>query len=189
MLDAERIRLVTEGLTDLPELLDETLDVLDPVASIVERYASSSSVLFLARHACVPIALEGALKLKELAYLHAEGFPAGELKHGPIALVAEGLPILTVLPSPSAEPELHGKVVSNMEEVRARGAHVIAIAESGDKVADVRAEAVIHIPVAPVFLRPILAVVPLQIFARDMATSLGYDVDQPRNLAKSVTVE
>ena len=151
--------------------------------------ADARSVLFLGRHVGFPVAMEGALKLKELAYIHAEGFAAGELKHGPIALIEEGQPVFVVVPSPRGRDSLHAKVVSNIQEVRARGANTIVIAEEGDEAVQAYAEHVFYIPETPTLLAPLLATVPLQIFACALATAKGYDVDQPRNLAKSVTVE
>ena len=146
-------------------------------------------MLFLGRHVAYPIALEGALKLKELAYIHAEGFAAGELKHGPIALIEEGQPVFIVLPSPRGREVLHSKVISNIQEVRARGARTIVIAEEGDNEAGQFADHLITVPETPTLMMPLVTVVPLQIFAHELATAKGYDVDQPRNLAKSVTVE
>ncbi len=151
--------------------------------------ADTRSVLFLGRHVGFPIALEGALKLKELAYIHAEGFAAGELKHGPIALIEPGQIVFVIVPSPRDPSSLHSKVVSNIQEIRARGARVIAIAEKGDAAVLPYADEVIPIPLAAPFFEPLLAVVPLHIFALELATAKGLDVDQPRNLAKSVTVE
>jgi glucosamine--fructose-6-phosphate aminotransferase (isomerizing) len=136
-----------------------------------------------------PVALEGALKLKELAYIHAEGFAAGELKHGPIALIEPGQPVFVIVPSPTGQPELHKKVISNIKEIEARGARVLAIAEAGDAFVPPLADVVLPIPLAAPFFEPLLAVAPLQIFAMELATAKGLDVDQPRNLAKSVTVE
>jgi glucosamine--fructose-6-phosphate aminotransferase (isomerizing) len=133
--------------------------------------------------------LEGALKLKELAYIHAEGFAAGELKHGPIALIEAGQPVFVIVPSPQGSAVLHPKVISNIQEIRARGARVIAIAEQGDAAVVAIADEVIQIPRASPLLEPLLAVIPLQIFAMELAVAKGLDVDQPRNLAKSVTVE
>jgi glucosamine--fructose-6-phosphate aminotransferase (isomerizing) len=135
------------------------------------------------------VALEGALKLKELAYMHAEGFAAGELKHGPIALIEAGVPVIVVVPSPRGRAVLHDKIVSNIQEVRARGAFVVAIAEEGDETIGSYADRVIRIPAVPTLMQPLVATVPLQVFACEMATAKGHDVDQPRNLAKSVTVE
>ena len=145
-------------------------------------------MLFLGRHAGYPVALEGALKLKELAYIHAEGFAAGELKHGPIALVEEGLPVWCVVP-PRGREQLHGKMVSGIQEVRARGARTICLAETGDDAITPYADELIRLPRVPVLLQPLVAVVPLQLFACELASAMGHDVDQPRNLAKSVTVE
>ena len=146
------------------------------------------SFLFLGRHVGFPVALEGALKLKELAYVHAEGFAAGELKHGPIALVEEGLPVFVIVPTPR-RPVLHDKVISNIQEIRARGARTIVIAEDGDEAVTPFADHVIRVPQTPTLMWPLLTVVPLQIFAAALAEAKGLDVDQPRNLAKSVTVE
>ena len=146
-------------------------------------------MLFLGRHVGYPVALEGALKLKEIAYIHAEGFAAGELKHGPIALIEEGKPVFVVVPSPRGRDSLHAKVVSNIQEVRARGARTLVIAEEGDEAVKAYAEHVFYVPETPTLLMPLLTTVPLQIFAAELAAAKGYDVDQPRNLAKSVTVE
>ena len=159
------------------------------IAQLAPWMADTRSVLFLGRHVGYPIALEGALKLKELAYIHAEGFAAGELKHGPIALIEPGQPVFVIVPSPRHADSLHPKVVSNIQEIRARGARVIAIAEEGDAAVLPFADEVIRIPLAGPLFEPLLAVVPLHIFAMELATAKGLDVDQPRNLAKSVTVE
>ncbi|SFR94680.1 glucosamine--fructose-6-phosphate aminotransferase (isomerizing) [Microbacterium sp. cf046] len=159
------------------------------IEQLAHWMADTRSVLFLGRHVGYPIAMEGALKLKELAYIHAEGFAAGELKHGPIALIEAGQPVFVIVPSPRESGELHKKVVSNIEEIRARGARVIAIAEEGDAAVLPHADEVLRIPLAGPLFEPLLAVVPLHIFAMGLATAKGLDVDQPRNLAKSVTVE
>jgi glucosamine--fructose-6-phosphate aminotransferase (isomerizing) len=151
--------------------------------------ASKNTVLFLGRHVGYPVALEGALKLKELAYMHAEGFAAGELKHGPIALIEEGMPVVVVVPSSRGRSVLHDKIVSNIQEIRARGARTLVIAEDGDEDVLPYADEVFFVPQSPTLLAPLLSVVPLQIFACELATAKGLDVDQPRNLAKSVTVE
>ncbi|MGW9113359.1 glutamine--fructose-6-phosphate transaminase (isomerizing) [Microbacterium sp. NPDC055683] len=156
----------------------------------LSRWMSDTrSVLFLGRHVGYPIALEGALKLKELSYIHAEGFAAGELKHGPIALIEPGQPVFVMVPSPRGAATLHAKVISNIEEIRARGARVIAVAEEGDAAVLPFADEVLRVPLASPLFEPILAVVPLHVFAMGLATAKGLDVDQPRNLAKSVTVE
>ena len=167
--------------------------VLDEEQTHIEQFsrwmADTQSVLFLGRHVGYPIALEGALKLKEISYIHAEGFAAGELKHGPIALVEPGQPVFVIVPSPRESAELHKKVVSNIQEIRARGARVIVVAEEGDAAVLPFADEVLRIPLAGPLFEPLLAVVPLHIFAMGLATAKGLDVDQPRNLAKSVTVE
>jgi len=167
--------------------------VLEGEQAHIEQFAhwmaDTQSVLFLGRHVGYPIALEGALKLKEISYIHAEGFAAGELKHGPIALIEPGQPVFVIVPSPRASAELHKKVVSNIQEIRARGARVIAVAEEGDAAVLPFADEVLRIPLAEPLFEPLLAVVPLHIFAMGLATAKGLDVDQPRNLAKSVTVE
>ncbi len=156
--------------------------------ALARELATAKSVLFLGRHVGYPVALEGALKLKELAYMHAEGFAAGELKHGPIALVEKGLPVFVVVP-PRARRVLHDKVVSNIAEIRARGARTIVLAEAGDDDVREYADDLITLPKVPTLLQPLVATVPLQVFSCEMATVRGHDVDQPRNLAKSVTVE
>ena len=158
------------------------------VRALGAELSDRASFLFLGRHVGYPVALEGALKLKELAYVHAEGFAAGELKHGPIALVEDGLPVFIIVPTPR-RPVLHDKVISNIQEVRARGARAIVIAEEGDTAVDPFADDVIRVPATPTLMWPLLTVVPLQIFAAALADAKGLDIDQPRNLAKSVTVE
>ena len=176
-------------LGDLPAKLAEVLNVGGDIATLAKWMSDSQAVLFLGRNVGFPIALEGALKLKELAYIHAEGFAAGELKHGPIALIDHGQPVFVIVPSPRNSAEMHSKVISNIQEIRARGARVIAIAEAGDAAVLPFADEVIRIPLAGPLFEPILAVVPLQLFAMELADAKGLDVDQPRNLAKSVTVE
>lgn len=176
-------------VADMSAKVDLVLDTMEPVRALAREYSNASSVLFIGRHVGYPVALEGALKLKELAYMHAEGFAAGELKHGPIALLEDGLPVIVITPSPTDSPVLHEKIVSNIQEVRARGAHTIVIAEEGDESVVPYAHHIIRVPACPTLLQPIVATVPLQVFACEMATLKGYDVDQPRNLAKSVTVE
>jgi glucosamine--fructose-6-phosphate aminotransferase (isomerizing) len=178
-----------QELIDLPAKLAEVLTVGEEIRTLAKWMSDSQAVLFLGRNVGFPIALEGALKLKELAYIHAEGFAAGELKHGPIALIDHGQPVFVIVPSPRNSAEMHSKVISNIQEIRARGARVIAIAEAGDAAVLPFADEVIRIPLAGPLFEPILAVVPLQIFAMELADAKGLDVDQPRNLAKSVTVE
>jgi glucosamine--fructose-6-phosphate aminotransferase (isomerizing) len=185
----DEIRAILTELDDMPSKVDLVLDTTENVRELARELADSSSVLFLGRHVGYPVALEGALKLKELAYMHAEGFPAGELKHGPIALIEAGMPVIVVVPSPRGRAVLHDKIVSNIQEVRARGALVIAVAEEGDEAIVPFADHIIRVPAVPTLMQPLVSTVPLQVFACEMATAKGHDVDQPRNLAKSVTVE
>ncbi|NBR94091.1 MAG: glutamine--fructose-6-phosphate transaminase (isomerizing), partial [Actinobacteria bacterium] len=181
----DEVRDILAELEELPTKIERYLETAERVKELAEEFKEAQSILFLGRHVGYPVALEGALKLKELAYLHAEGFAAGELKHGPIALIEEGTPVLVIMPS--AQSPLHDKMVSNVQEVMARGARVIVIASENDF--SISNAHVIKIPDAPLLFQPILAVLPLQIFAYESAVIRGYDVDQPRNLAKSVTVE
>lgn len=177
-------------LVALPEKIAKVLESeQEHVTQLAGWMADTRSVLFLGRHVGFPIALEGALKLKEISYIHAEGFAAGELKHGPIALIEPGQPVFVLVPSPRHSALVHSKVVSNIQEIRARGARVIVVAEEGDAAVLPFADEVIRIPLAGAMFEPLLTVVPLQIFAMALATAKGLDVDQPRNLAKSVTVE
>ncbi len=175
-------------LGQLPAKIQQVLDAEDQVTAVAEEMKDTASVLFLGRHVGYPVALEGALKLKELAYIHAEGFAAGELKHGPIALIEPGQAVFVIVPTPR-RPTLHNKVVSNIQEIRARGARTLVIAEEGDDSVDEFAEVVFRVPRTPTLMMPLVTVVPLQIFACALAGAKGLDVDQPRNLAKSVTVE
>ena len=183
-------REILASLGEVPDQIRTVmLDVEDRVEQLAHWMADTRSVLFLGRHLGYPIALEGALKLKELAYIHAEGFAAGELKHGPIALIDHGQVVFVVVPSPRHSQQLHEKVRSNIQEIRARGARVIAIAEAGDTAILPFADEVLALPLASRWTEPLLAVVPLHIFAMHLSAAKGLDVDQPRNLAKSVTVE
>jgi len=177
------------ALAAMPDEISKVLEVLEPVRALAREIASAKAVLFLGRHVGYPVALEGALKLKELAYMHAEGFPAGELKHGPIALIEDGLPVVVVMPSPRGRPVLHQKMASNIAEVKARGARTIVIAEAGDTVAAAHADHLIEVPAVGTLVSPLVATIPLQVLAAEIAQARGYDVDKPRNLAKSVTVE
>lgn len=185
----DEIRDIFEDLKNMPAKIQQVLDSSANIREKAKLMADATSVLFLGRHVGYPVALEGALKLKELAYIHAEGFAAGELKHGPIALIDEGQPVFIIVPSPNGPEALHSKVISNIQEIRARGAHTLVIAEQGDTDVLPYADEVFWIPASPTLMSPLLAVVPLQIFACELATAKGLDVDQPRNLAKSVTVE
>jgi glucosamine--fructose-6-phosphate aminotransferase (isomerizing) len=188
-LSEDQLASQVAELQAIPEKIATVLEQGERVGELAHWMSDTRSVLFLGRHVGYPIALEGALKLKELAYIHAEGFAAGELKHGPIALIEPGQPVFVVVPSPRGSAALHPKVVSNIQEIRARGARVIAIAEAGDAAVLPFADEVIRIPLAGPLFEPLLAVVPLQIFAMELSQAKGLDVDQPRNLAKSVTVE
>jgi len=185
----DEAQAVMKDLHGIPDKIRTVLDSMDRVREVARFMADTRSVLFLGRHVGYPVAMEGALKLKELAYIHAEGFAAGELKHGPIALIEAGQPVFVVVPSPSSEHGLHGKVVSNIQEIRARGARTLVIAEEGDEDVVPFADEIIRVPASAALLAPLLTVVPLQVFACELATAKGLDVDQPRNLAKSVTVE
>jgi glucosamine--fructose-6-phosphate aminotransferase (isomerizing) len=186
---ADDAAAVMKELAEVPAKIETLLGQMGRVREIAGFMADTRSVLFLGRHVGYPIAMEGALKLKELAYIHAEGFAAGELKHGPIALIEPGQPVFVVVPSPTSEHGLHGKVVSNIQEIRARGARTLVIAEEGDEAVVPFADEVIRVPATAPLLAPLLTVVPLQVFALWLSTAKGLDVDQPRNLAKSVTVE
>ncbi len=178
-----------DQLAQIPDAVRATLAGMDPVRRLGRDLATAPAVLFLGRHVGYPVALEGALKLKELAYMHAEGFAAGELKHGPIALVEDGLPMVVVMPSAKSHPMLHRKMLSNIREVQSRGARTIVIAEEGDDTVAPFADTLVEVPIVPPLLQPLVATVPLQILAAEIARARGYDIDKPRNLAKSVTVE
>jgi glucosamine--fructose-6-phosphate aminotransferase (isomerizing) len=186
---ADEVAAVVAQLQAMPGKVEQVLSTMEPVRALARELASSRSVLFIGRHVGYPVALEGALKLKELAYMHAEGFAAGELKHGPIALIDAGTPVVCVVPSPAGRGVLHDKIVSNIQEVRARGARTIVIAEEGDDAVLPYADDLVRVPRTPTLLAPLVTTVPLQVLACEIATSRGHDVDQPRNLAKSVTVE
>ncbi|GAA2136346.1 glutamine--fructose-6-phosphate transaminase (isomerizing) [Nocardioides koreensis] len=184
----DEITEIMDQLESMPAHIQGVLDDDEAMYALAREHVDARSVLFLGRHAGYPVALEGALKLKELAYLHAEGFAAGELKHGPIALVEDRLPVLCVVP-PQGRDQLRDKMLSGIQEVRARGARTICLVEEGDETIAPYADVLVRLPKVPVLLQPLVAVVPLQLFACELATALGHDVDQPRNLAKSVTVE
>ena len=182
-LNKNQVISINEQLTQLPAKVEQVLETVEPLRELTRKFKDAQSILFLGRHVGYPTALEGALKLKELAYMHAEGFAGGELKHGPIALIDKGTPVVAIMPT--QDSVLAEKMASNIQEVRARGAVVIAISEFDFAGAD----HLIRIPNVNLLLQPILSVVPLQVLAYEMAVARGNDVDQPRNLAKSVTVE
>jgi glucosamine--fructose-6-phosphate aminotransferase (isomerizing) len=188
-MPASERQALGQELLKMPARVQQVIDGLAQARQLGKEFSDAKSVLFLGRNVGFPIAMEGALKLKELAYIHAEGFAAGELKHGPIALIDQGQPVIVIVPSPREADTLHPKVISNIQEIRARGAKVIAVAEEGDAVVGDYAEHVIFTPQCQSIFSPILSVIPLQAFAMELATAKGLDVDQPRNLAKSVTVE
>lgn len=182
-LTKKEIKFICEELSQLPARVEQILETVEPLRETTRKFKSAESILFLGRHVGYPTALEGALKLKELAYMHAEGFAGGELKHGPIALIDKGTPVIAIMPS--QDSVLAEKMSSNIQEVKARGAVVIVISEYEFSGADY----LIRIPKVIQLMQPVLAVVPLQVIAYEMAVVRGNDVDQPRNLAKSVTVE
>ncbi|MCT2006676.1 glutamine--fructose-6-phosphate transaminase (isomerizing) [Micrococcus lylae] len=184
-----QIKDILADLAAIPKKIEDILERKQQIKDLARSMKDDTSVLFLGRNVGYPVAMEGALKLKELAYIHAEGFAAGELKHGPIALIDEGQPVFVVMPSPMDRHSLHAKVVSNIQEVRARGARTFVVAERGDTAVEAYAENVFEVPETQPMLMPLLTTVPLQIFALELSSAKGYDVDQPRNLAKSVTVE
>jgi glucosamine--fructose-6-phosphate aminotransferase (isomerizing) len=185
-LTDDQVQQLYKELLELPGKIEQILETVEPLRELTRSFSENNIVLFLGRNIGYPVALEGALKLKELAYIHAEGFAGGELKHGPIALIDKGTPVIAILPA-GHEHALDEKMLSNIQEVKARGARVIVIAQEGAHVEG--AEHIIRIPIVPALLQPVLATVPLQVFAYEMAVARGNDVDQPRNLAKSVTVE
>jgi glucosamine--fructose-6-phosphate aminotransferase (isomerizing) len=185
MLSDERVAALYEELCTIPDVVEAILADLTDVEVCAETFAEARSSLFLGRGMGVPVAMEGALKLKEISYIHAEAYPAGEMKHGPIALITDEMPVVVV----ATQGRTYEKVVSNIQEVRARGASVVAVATSGDEEIRQQAEHVLHVPATSEVLSAIPAVVPLQVLAYRIAKIRGCNVDQPRNLAKSVTVE
>jgi glutamine---fructose-6-phosphate transaminase (isomerizing) len=181
----EEIGSLVDQMLELPSRVRRALDLDGQIRELAQRYHRARDVLFIGRHTGYPAALEGALKLKEISYIHAEGYPAGELKHGPIALIEEGVPVVAV----ATECHVYPKVLSNIQEVKARGAEVIAVATEGNQEIRRYADEVIEVPRTPELLSPVVVSVPLQLLAYHIAKLRGCDVDQPRNLAKSVTVE
>src|SRR5207237_1161862 len=184
-LPEEEIEFILEALYDLPQKMEQFLDGSHPIEEIAQRYHDRPFFLYLGRHIGLPVALEGALKLKEISYIPTEAYSAGEMKHGPIALLEEGTPVVVV----ATNIHVYDKIVSNIQETRARGAHVIAIATDGNEDIQHHADDVIYVPRTPNFLQASLAVIPLQLLAYRIARLRGLNVDQPRNLAKTVTVE
>ncbi|HET7343022.1 MAG TPA: SIS domain-containing protein, partial [Methylomirabilota bacterium] len=184
-LTPEDVRKHIQDLVEIPRLVEQALELDNPVAALARHLSSARDFLYLGRGVQYPIALEGALKLKELSYIHAEGYAGGEMKHGPIALIDDGFPVVALAPRDSS----YERMLGNIEEVRAREGQVIAVVQAGDKLIAGKAEHVIEVPAAAELLMPLITVVPLQLLAYHIAVRRGCDVDQPRNLAKSVTVE
>ncbi|MBI4315440.1 MAG: glutamine--fructose-6-phosphate transaminase (isomerizing), partial [Chloroflexi bacterium] len=184
-LDAARLKMLAADLARLPDLVGRTLDRETAVEAVAQRLRDVSHCLYLGRGINMPIAYEGALKLKEISYIHAEGYPAGEMKHGPIALVDKDMPVLVI----ATQDHWYEKMLSQVEQAKARGGVVIAIATDGDTLMATKADYVLYVPECPWLLSPVLTVLPLQLLAYHIAVLRGCDVDQPRNLAKSVTVE
>ncbi|MFL5929486.1 MAG: SIS domain-containing protein, partial [Gaiellaceae bacterium] len=184
-LPADEVEFILDRLYELPEKIDEFLEGDHPVEEIAARFADQQFFLYLGRHIGLPVALEGALKLKEISYIPTDAYSAGEMKHGPIALLEEGTPVVVV----ATRIHVYEKIVSNIQETRARGAHVIAIATDGNEDIQHHADDVIYVPKSPAFLQAALAILPLQLLAYRIARLRGLNVDQPRNLAKTVTVE
>jgi len=185
VLDRKATSDALEALVSVPSAMRRALERSDEAYEVARRFQHSNHMLFLGRGLGFPIALEGALKLKEISYIHAEGYAAGEMKHGPIALIDENMPIVVVMP----RDRQYEKTFSNVQEVRARDGRVILIANDGDDVAASLAEQVLYVPEVPEIVQPLLTVIPLQLLAYYAADLKGTDVDQPRNLAKTVTVE
>lgn len=184
-LGGERLREAVEGLSALPDLVGRALDHGDEYERLANVFYDREHFLYLGRGINYPIALEGALKLKEISYIHAEGYPAGEMKHGPIALIDEEMPVVAI----ATRDRVYDKMVGQVEQVEARDGVVIALATEGDEAIAAKADHVLYAPEAPSLLAPVVDVIPLQLLAYHLAVRLGCDVDQPRNLAKSVTVE
>jgi len=185
VLSGETLRQAVNDLARLPDLVGRVSEQTSFYEELAEIFFKREHFLFLGRGINYPIALEGALKLKEISYIHAEGYPAGEMKHGPIALIDATMPVVTIAP----RDNVYDKMISQMEQVKARGGTVIGLLQAGDEVARSKADYVLEVPVAPQFLSPVLNIIPLQWLAYAVAVRRGADVDQPRNLAKSVTVE
>jgi glucosamine--fructose-6-phosphate aminotransferase (isomerizing) len=184
-IDENRYRHLLSELHDIPEKVAAILENTDSIKAIAQKYKDANDFLYLGRGYNFPVALEGALKLKEISYIHAEGYAAAEMKHGPIALVDETLPVVFV----ATKDSYHQKIISNMQEIKARKGKVIAVISDGDEQSTMLADDVIVIPEADEIVAPMLSAIPLQLLAYYIGVEKGYDVDKPRNLAKSVTVE
>ncbi|MFH1238567.1 MAG: SIS domain-containing protein, partial [bacterium] len=187
ILSNKRAKTIIEAMFKIPSQIQSILEKGNSIRDIAKRYMNLNNFLYLGRGYNFPIALEGALKLKEISYIHAEGYPAAEMKHGPIALIDENMPVVFI--ATDTEDQIYQKIISNIQEVKSRKGQVIAIASEGNTSIEKLADAVITVPKTEDFLTPLLTVIPLQLFAYHMALLKGHDVDKPRNLAKSVTVE
>ncbi|MHC4179939.1 MAG: isomerizing glutamine--fructose-6-phosphate transaminase, partial [Planctomycetota bacterium] len=185
LMSQSMMQMYLNALNELPDKIERVLEQSDAIKDIVARHVDRDNWLFLGRGYNYPVALEGALKLKEISYIHAEGLPAAEMKHGPIALIHEGMPVVFI----ATRCETYEKIIGNIEEVRARKGKIIAVATEGDEEIKKYCDSVIYVPDCPVPLQPMLTVVPLQLVAYHAAVARGCNVDKPRNLAKSVTVE
>jgi len=184
-ISQQRFQHLLDELQDIPEKVGLALKLNEQIKQVAQKYKDARDFLYLGRGYNFPVALEGALKLKEISYIHAEGYPAAEMKHGPIALVDEQLPVVFV----ATRDSFYEKIVSNIQEIKARKGKVIAIVTEGDQIIPAMADDVIQVPEADELVSPIISVIPLQLLAYHIGVSKGYDVDKPRNLAKSVTVE
>jgi glucosamine--fructose-6-phosphate aminotransferase (isomerizing) len=184
-LSGQQLRQRVEDLARLPDLISRTLERDPAVSALADELFAYRHMLYLGRGIQMPIALEGALKLKEISYIHAEGYPAGEMKHGPIALIDRDMPVVAIC----LKDAVYDKMLSQVEQAKARGGRVIAVATDGDDLLPAKADHVLYVPEAPALLASVLSVIPLQLLAYHIAVRRGTDVDQPRNLAKSVTVE
>ncbi|HMT20837.1 MAG TPA: SIS domain-containing protein, partial [Promineifilum sp.] len=185
VISAERLRELADDVARLPALIGQALERDTDYQALADRFHKAENFLFLGRGINYPIALEGALKLKEISYIHAEGYPAGEMKHGPIALIDESMPVLAIV----TRDTLYDKMISQIQQAKARGGVVIALATEGDEAIRAEADHVIYVPATTSLLAPVVNVIPLQLLSYHIAVRRGADVDQPRNLAKSVTVE
>ena len=184
-LTEARGKKLAQDLLQMPRLMEGVLEQEETIAELAREFSTKRDFLFLGRGLSFPIALEGALKLKELSYIHAEGYAGGEMKHGPIALIDQQMPVVILAP----RSRVHDKIVSNLEEIKARDGIIIAVGTEGDQMLKQHAQHVLYVPDVPDLLQPLVLVLPLQLLAYHIAVRRGCDVDQPRNLAKSVTVE
>jgi glucosamine--fructose-6-phosphate aminotransferase (isomerizing) len=187
LINGKKSRRLIQALLEVPLHIQKILEKSDSILEIAEKYINFNNFLYLGRGYNFPIALEGALKLKEISYIHAEGYPAAEMKHGPIALIDENMPVVFI--ATDTEDQIYKKIVSNIEEVKTRRGQVIVIASEGNNYIKKLSDSVVTVPKVLDFLTPLVTVLPLQLFAYHIAVLRGCDVDKPRNLAKSVTVE